>query len=70
MGGLSQVVIEMRRGYLFVSQISGGSSMGIAAERDADIGNIGYEIALLVQRFGTSLTPALITELQANLLLT
>ena len=69
MGGLSQVVIEMRRGYLFVTQISGGSCLGVAADRDADIGLIGYEIALLVQRFGSSLTPAIIAELQANLLL-
>lgn len=70
MGGLSQVIIEMRRGYLFVSQIGGGSCLGVAAEPDCDVGVIGYEMTLLVQRFGNCLTPALIAELQANLALT
>lgn len=67
MGGLEQVIVEMRRGYLFVSQISGGSSLGVIAARDADIGAVGYEMTLLVQRFGTALTPALIAELQGTL---
>jgi predicted regulator of Ras-like GTPase activity (Roadblock/LC7/MglB family) len=70
MGALDQLIVEMRRGYLFVSQISGGSSLGIIAARDADIGLIGYEMTLLVQRFGAVLTPALIAELQGTLALT
>ena len=65
-----QLIVEMRRGYLFVSQISGGSSLGVIASRDADIGVVGYEMTLLVQRFGTVLTPALIAELQGTLALT
>lgn len=70
MGALDQLIVEMRRGYLFVSQISGGSSLGVIASRDADIGVVGYEMTLLVQRFGTVLTPALIAELQGTLALT
>ena len=69
MGGVSQVIVEMRRGYLFVSQISGGSCLGVVAARDCDIGLVGYEMTLLVQRFGSMLTPALITELQSTLAL-
>jgi hypothetical protein len=67
MGGLEQVIVEMRRGYLFISQISGGSSLGVIAARDADIGLVGYEMTLLVQRFGAVLTPALVAELQGTL---
>jgi len=70
MGGLSQVIIEMRQGYLFVTQIGGGSCLGVAAEHDCDVGVIGYEMTLLVQRFGNCLTPTLIAELQASLTLT
>ncbi len=70
MGGLDQVIIEMRRGYLFISQVSGGSSLGVLAGRDADIGLVGYEMTLLVQRFGAVLTPSLIAELQGMLSLT
>ena len=70
MGGLDQVIIEMRLGYLFISQVSGGSSLGVLAGRDADIGLVGYEMTLLVQRFGAVLTPSLIAELQGMLSLT
>jgi len=70
MGGLEQVIVEMRRGYLFISRIGGGSSVGVIAARDADIGSVGYEMTLLVQRFGAVLTPALIAELQGSLSLT
>ncbi|MFE0687553.1 roadblock/LC7 domain-containing protein, partial [Streptomyces xiamenensis] len=38
------------------------------AHPDADIGLVGYEMALLVDRAGTVLTPALRAELQGNLL--
>jgi predicted regulator of Ras-like GTPase activity (Roadblock/LC7/MglB family) len=67
LGGVEQVIVEMRRGHLFVSRISGGSSLGVIASRDADIGAVGYEMTLLVQRFGSALTPALIAELQGTL---
>ncbi|WP_426504507.1 roadblock/LC7 domain-containing protein [Dactylosporangium sp. McL0621] len=60
--GLKLMMIEMRRGFLLVSAISGGSCLGVLAEGDCDLGVIGYEIAALADRFGTLLTPALITE--------
>ena len=70
MGQLDQVIIEMRRGYLFIAHISGGSSVGVIAARGADIGLVGYEMTLLVERFGSVLTPGLIAELQGSLSLT
>jgi hypothetical protein len=60
--GLKLVMIEMRRGFLLVSSISGGSCLGALAAADCDVGLIGYEIALLADRFGDLLTPALISE--------
>lgn len=70
MGPLEQVVVELRRGYLLISRISGGSSLGVVASRDADLGLVGYEMTLLVERFATVLTPALVAELQGSLSLT
>lgn len=70
MGGLEQVVVELRRGYLFISRISDGSSLGVITARDADIGLVGYEMTLLVERFASVLTPKLIAELQGSLSLT
>ncbi|MCF2532143.1 roadblock/LC7 domain-containing protein [Yinghuangia soli] len=62
--GLKLIMIEMRRGFLLVSTIADGSCIGVLAHRGADIGLIGYEIAVLADRAGTLLTPALISELR------
>src|SRR3954451_11171943 len=60
--GLKLIMIEMRRGFLLVSAINGGSCLGALADSGCDVGLIGYEIALLADRFGALLTPALISE--------
>jgi uncharacterized protein len=60
--GLKLIMIEMQRGFLLVSVISGGSCLGVVAGGDSDVGLVGYEISLLAERFGALLTPALISE--------
>ena len=65
--GLKLIMIEMRRGFLLVSQISGGSVLGVVAGSECDLGLVGYEISLLAERFGTLLTPALIAESRQHL---
>ena len=66
-GEVDQVVVEMRDGMLFVSSISDGSTLGVLADRNCDMGLIGYEMTLLLDRVGTTLTPALISELKNTL---
>ncbi len=63
-GQMMQVLIEMTDGYLFVSAISGGSTLGVVTTRTCDLGLVGFEITLLVERVGAQLTPTLITELK------
>ena len=63
-GQVMQVLIEMAGGYLFVSAISGGSTLGVVTSRECDLGLVGFEITLLVERVGAQLTPTLITELK------
>jgi len=65
--GLKLVMIEMKRGFLLVSAIAGGSCLGVVADGDCDLGLIGYEISSLAERFGPLLTPALITESRQHL---
>ncbi|MEV4701669.1 roadblock/LC7 domain-containing protein [Actinoplanes sp. NPDC049316] len=60
--GLKLIMIEMRRGFLLVSVISGGSCLGVVADGHCDVGLVGYEMSLLAERFGALLTPALISE--------
>ena len=50
-----------------VQTISDGSILSVLTTTDADLGLIGYEMALLVSRVGDVLTPALRVELQAAL---
>lgn len=66
--GLNQVIVSMKTGYLFVSSISDGSALGVVATAGCDIGLVGYQTTLLVERAGAVLTPGLITELRASVL--
>ncbi len=68
LGGLDQVIVAMEEGYLFVSSVSGGSSLGVVSERRCDVGAVGYQMTLLVQRVGAVLTPALVAELKESVL--
>lgn len=56
-GGVLQTVIEMDSGYLFLMSISDGSCMAVLAARSCDVGQVGYEMALLVERVGKALVP-------------
>ncbi len=67
MQDVEQVIVEMTRGYLFVSSISDGSALAVLAAKEADIGLIGYEMTLLVERVGSVLTPELIADLKNSL---
>ncbi|BCK68333.1 hypothetical protein Srufu_022860 [Streptomyces libani subsp. rufus] len=67
-GSVNQTVVEMERGFLFIMSVSDGSSLAVLAHPECDIGLVGYEMALLVDRAGTVLTPDLRAELQGSLL--
>ena len=66
-GQVTQIVIEMERAFLFVTGISDGSCLAVVASAQCDVGLVGYEMALLVERAGTVLTPELRAELQGAL---
>jgi predicted regulator of Ras-like GTPase activity (Roadblock/LC7/MglB family) len=66
-GRVTELIIEMEYGFIFVTGISDGSSMAVMAEGSCDVGLVGYEMARLVERCGTVLTPELRAELQGSL---
>lgn len=66
-GGVTQTVVEMERGFLFIMAISDGACMAVLAAPSCDVGLVGYEMALLVARASDVLTPALRAELQSAL---
>ena len=65
--GVKMIMVEMKRGFLLVSAIRGGSCLGTIADDGCDLGLIGYEIALLADRFGELLTPNLISDSRRSL---
>ncbi len=65
--GLKLVMIEMRRGFLLVSTIADAGCLGVLADVHCDLGLVGYEIAVLVDRVGALLTPSLIAESRRHL---
>ena len=66
-GSVNQIIIEMERAFLFVTGISDGSSLAVIAGADCDVGLVGYEMAVLVDKTGSVLTPELRAELQGSL---
>jgi len=66
-GGVIQTVVEMDRGIVLTMIISDGSSLAVLASPSCDIGLIGYEMTLLVDRAGNLLTPELRAQLQGRL---
>ena len=43
--------------FLFLMAISDGSALAALAARNCDVGQVGYEMALLVERVGNALSP-------------
>jgi predicted regulator of Ras-like GTPase activity (Roadblock/LC7/MglB family) len=66
-GNVVQTVVEMDRGIVMLMAISDGSCLAVLASPNCDIGLIGYEMTLLVDRVGQLLTPELRAELQGSL---
>ncbi len=62
-GRVNEVIVEMEHAFLFVTGISDGSCLAVVAESDCDVGLVGYEMAVLVEKTGQSRTPGLRAEL-------
>lgn len=66
-GSVSNVIIEMTNGWLFVTGIRDGSLMCVLTERSTDIGAVAYEMAVFSEKAGDMLTPEVRDELKAHL---
>lgn len=66
-GNVHEVIVEFEDAILFVMSISDTSVLAVTASRPCDAGLIGYEMAVLVERCASALTPALVAELQTSL---
>ena len=66
-GAVSNVIVEMENGWLFITGIRGGSLICCLTEKTVDMASIAFEMSIFVQRVGESLTPAVRNELKARL---
>lgn len=66
-GAVHEVIVELEHALLFVMSVSATSALAVVASRPSDAGLIGYEMAVLVERCASALTPLLVAELQTAL---
>ena len=67
-GAVTNVLIEMERGWMFVTGIRDGSLMCVVTTSEVDIGMIAYQMAVFADQAGDVLTPEVRHELQARLM--
>lgn len=51
-GAVMQTIVEMEMGFLMLMSVGDGSNLTVLTTEEADIGQVGYEMALLVDRVG------------------
>jgi predicted regulator of Ras-like GTPase activity (Roadblock/LC7/MglB family) len=58
MGTPNKVIIDLDNGYLLVSSISVGCTLGMLASRRANLGDLAYEMVVFANRAGEVLSPS------------
>jgi predicted regulator of Ras-like GTPase activity (Roadblock/LC7/MglB family) len=66
LGEPNKVIIDFDGGYLLVSTISAGATLGVLASRAANLGNLAYEMVVFGNRAGEVISPDLIEELKSS----
>jgi predicted regulator of Ras-like GTPase activity (Roadblock/LC7/MglB family) len=65
-GRVTETVVDMERGSMLQMGISDGSCLTVLAAPRCDMGLVAYEMAMLVERVGQILTPAVRAQLQGS----
>ncbi|MCP3759847.1 roadblock/LC7 domain-containing protein [Streptomyces sp. TBY4] len=65
-GRVRQTVVELDEAFLFVMAAGDGSCLAVLADADSDVGQVAYEMTLMVKRVGDHLATAPRTGLPAG----
>lgn len=65
-GGVRQTVVELEDAFLFVTAAGDGSCLAVLSDADSDVGQVAYEMTLLVKRVGAHLAAAPRTDLPSG----
>ncbi|MFD3947450.1 roadblock/LC7 domain-containing protein [Streptomyces sp. NPDC058579] len=57
-GKVRQTVVELEDAFLFVTAAGDGSCLAVLADADSDVGQVAYEMTLMVKRVGIHLGTA------------
>ncbi|MFF1511814.1 roadblock/LC7 domain-containing protein [Streptomyces sp. NPDC058326] len=57
-GNVRQTVVELEDAFLFVTAAGDGSCLAVLADADSDVGQVAYEMTLMVKRVGAHLATA------------
>jgi predicted regulator of Ras-like GTPase activity (Roadblock/LC7/MglB family) len=55
-GAVRQIIVEMADAYLFITAAGDNDCLAVITEASADMGLVGYEMAMLIKRLGTHLS--------------
>ncbi|MGK4584243.1 roadblock/LC7 domain-containing protein [Kitasatospora sp. HPMI-4] len=61
-GGVRQTMVELDEAFLFITAAGDGSCLAVLSDAESDVGQIAYEMALLVKRVGEHLSTEARTE--------
>ena len=67
LGAMHRQIIESSDGWILLSRVSQTASLGVVADRHADLGLIGYEMTRLAKQLGDALSPAVVDRLKGAL---
>ncbi|MEV7180375.1 roadblock/LC7 domain-containing protein [Kitasatospora sp. NPDC093679] len=65
-GGVRQTMVELDEAFLFITAAGDGSCLAVLSDAESDVGQIAYEMALLVKRVGEHLAAEPRTESAAQ----
>lgn len=66
-GEMRQVMVAYENGYIVLTSLRDGAVLAVLATASSDIGRIGHEMRTLGSQVGSTLSPALIEDLRAQL---
>ncbi len=56
-GTVLQSIVEMQKGFMLLMSVGDGSHLAVLTGTTADIGQVGYQMAVLVERVGRAVEP-------------
>lgn len=67
LGSMQRQIIEASDGWILLSRVSATASLGVVADRQSDLGLVGYEMTRLSKQLGDALSPAVVDRLKGVL---